>query len=212
MIRVAEIFNSIQGESTYAGLPCAFVRLTGCNLRCRYCDTAYAYEGGKDMEIGGIVSEVLAFGSRLVEVTGGEPLMQSETPALVKGLLDGGAQVLVETNGTKDISVLDERAVVIMDVKTPSSGEGGSFMVENLNSLKPSDEVKFVLSGRDDYIWAREFIKEHLLDERAVILLSPCFGRLEPSRLVEWMLEDRLNARMNIQLHKYIFDPEERGR
>ena len=164
------------------------------------------------MEIEGIVDEVLAFGSRLVEVTGGEPLMQSETPALVKGLLDEGGQVLVETNGTMDISVLDERAVVIMDVKTPSSGEGGSFMVENLNSLKPSDEVKFVLSGRDDYVWAREFIKEHLLDERATILLSPCFGRLEPSRLVEWMLEDRLNARMNIQLHKYIFGPEERGR
>jgi len=211
VIKVSEIFSSIQGESTYAGLPCSFVRLSGCNLRCGYCDTTYAYDDGVEMDVASIVARVSGMGIDLVEVTGGEPLMQDDAPALITGLLDAGFKVLVETNGTMDIGVIDERAVVVLDVKTPGSGEGDSFMLGNLEHLKPSDEVKFVLAHRADYEWARGFISEHALEEKAHILLSPYFGRIEPAGLVQWMLDDGVRARLNMQLHKYIFDPDERG-
>ncbi len=207
MIRVCEIFTSIQGESTHAGLPCTFIRLTGCNLRCQYCDTTYAYEGGEDYTIGSLVDEAVRAGAEMVEVTGGEPLLQEETPALVKALLDKGVfkWVLVETNGSRDISVLDLRAIVIMDIKTPGSGEAGSFDLKNLDLLKPSDEVKFVLTSREDYEWARSFIEEHdtLLDRE--VLFSPAFGVLDPEALAGWILEDGLGGvRINLQLHKYL--------
>jgi len=207
LIRVCEIFTSIQGESTHAGLPCTFIRLTGCNLRCQYCDTTYAYEDGEDYTIDSLVDEAVRAGAAMVEVTGGEPLEQEETPALLKALLDNGffKNVLLETNGSRDISVLDARAIVIMDIKTPGSGEAGSFDLHNIDMLKPSDEVKFVLTGREDYEWARSFIEEHdtLLDRE--VLFSPAFGVLDPEALAGWILEDGLaGVRINLQLHKYL--------
>ena len=207
MIRVCEIFTSIQGESTHAGLPCTFIRLTGCNLRCLYCDTTYSYEDGEDYTIDSLVDEAVRAGAAMVEVTGGEPLEQEETPALLKALLDNGffKNVLLETNGSRDISVLDARAIVIMDIKTPGSGEAGSFDLKNLDLLKPSDEVKFVLTSREDYEWARSFIEEHdtLLDRE--VLFSPAFGVLDPEALAGWILEDGLGGvRINLQLHKYL--------
>ena len=209
MIRVCEIFTSIQGESTHAGLPCTFIRLTGCNLRCLYCDTTYAFDVGEDYTIDSLVDEAVRAGAAMVEVTGGEPLLQEEAPALIKALLDKGIfkRVLVETNGSRDISVLDPRAIVIMDIKTPGSGEAGSFDLRNIDKLKPSDEVKFVLTDREDYEWARSFLKEHdtLLDRE--VLFSPVFGVLEPEALSGWIIEDGLlGVRINLQLHKYLDD------
>jgi 7-carboxy-7-deazaguanine synthase len=210
-MKVCEIFTSIQGESGYAGLPCTFVRLTGCNLRCTYCDTTYAYEEGREMTIEEIVNEVSEAGVSLVEITGGEPLMSPETPALAEALLDKGFDVLVETNGSMDISVLPDRVHVIMDIKTPRSGMHESNRLDNITVLRHSDEVKFVLMDEEDYRWALDTIKEHKLEERCRILLSPIYGELEPLLLAGWMLRDRVRARLNLQLHKYIFGPDERG-
>ena len=213
MIRVCEIFTSIQGESTHAGLPCTFIRLTGCNLRCLYCDTTYAYEDGEDYTIDSLVDEAVRAGAAMVEVTGGEPLEQEETPALLKALLDNGffKNVLLETNGSRDISVLDARAIVIMDIKTPGSGEAGSFDLHNIDMLKPSDEVKFVLTDREDYEWARSFLQKHDTLIEKEVLLSPAFGALEPEELSGWILEDGLSVRLGLQIHKYIFGPDRRG-
>jgi 7-carboxy-7-deazaguanine synthase len=211
MMKVCEIFSSIQGESTYAGLPCTFIRLTGCNLRCTYCDTQYAYEEGREMTMEDILSEVSDAGVSLVEITGGEPLMNPETPALAEALLDKGFDVLVETNGSMDISVLPDRAHVIMDIKTPRSGMHESNRLDNIPLLRHSDEVKFVLMDEEDYRWALEIIREHGLEEKCKVLLSPIYGELEPSVLADWMLRDQVRARLNLQLHKYIFGPEERG-
>ncbi len=211
MIRICEIFTSIQGESTYAGLPCTFIRLTGCNLRCLYCDTTYAYQEGVDHTIDSLVDEALRADAEVVEVTGGEPLGQEETPLLVKALLEkGSGKVLVETNGSKDISVLDPRAIVIMDIKTPGSGEAGSFDLHNLDKLKPSDEVKFVLTDREDYVWARSFLQHHDTLLESEVLFSPAFGALDPAALAMWILDDALAVRLNLQLHKYIFNPDAR--
>jgi 7-carboxy-7-deazaguanine synthase len=211
LIKLCEIFLSIQGESTYAGMPCVFIRLGGCNLRCNYCDTTYAYDEGVDRTVSSIVAEAKALGVNMVEVTGGEPLMQPDTPLLVKALLDEGLSVLVETNGSMDISQLDDRAIVIMDIKTPGSGEGGSFKVSNIDFLSTINEVKFVISDRKDYIWAKGFINKHKLDSKATVLLSPAFKTLEPALLAGWIIEDKLVARLNLQIHKYIYDPDERG-
>jgi len=212
LLRICEIFTSIQGESTYAGLPCTFIRLSGCNLRCLYCDTTYAYQEGEDHTIDSLVDEAVRADAEVVEVTGGEPLEQEDTPQLVKALLDAGLKkVLVETNGSRDISVLDPRAIVIMDIKTPGSGEAGSFDLRNLDKLKPSDEVKFVLTGREDYEWARSFLQEHDILLESEVLFSPAFGVLEPAALLKWILDDALAVRLNLQLHKYIFGPDERG-
>jgi 7-carboxy-7-deazaguanine synthase len=210
-LKVNEIFLSIQGESSWAGLACAFVRLTGCPLRCRWCDTAYAYEQGRETPLAEVVARVQALGSGLVEVTGGEPLAQAATPALVRALLEAGRTVLVETSGALDIGALDRRARVIMDVKCPSSGMGGRMHWPNLGKLRPHDEVKFVLADRADYEYARAVVTERGLAGRAGLLLSPVMGMIEPRQVVEWMLADRLPARFQLQMHKYIWPPEARG-
>lgn len=210
-MNVCEIFTSIQGETTYSGLPCTFIRLTGCNLRCSYCDTVYAYDEGMGYTDEEILAEVSKNDVELAMVTGGEPLLQEGVHRLVSRLLGNGYKVLVETNGTLSIKDLDPGATVVMDVKTPGSGMSGRTDPGNLGMLKPSDEVKFVLTDRGDYEWAREFITGHGLDNKCVVLLSPVFGVLRPEELTGWMLKDRLRARLNLQLHKYLFGPDKRG-
>jgi 7-carboxy-7-deazaguanine synthase len=211
-LKVNEIFTSIQGESTYAGLPCVFIRLTGCNLRCSYCDTRYAYEEGSFYAIADIRKEVEGLGGRLVEITGGEPLMQRETPALARALVQRGYQVLVETNGSCDIDVLPAGVVRIVDIKTPGSGESAKMDWSNLARLKPTDEVKLVLTSEADYHWAKKVIGEHELERKAKLILQPAFGMLEPIKLAEWILRDRLPVRLGLQLHKYIWGADVRGR
>lgn len=208
---VSEIFRSIQGESSFAGLPCVFVRLAGCNLRCRYCDTRHALEDGETMSLEDILQRVDSYGVNLVEITGGEPLVQAETPRLAEALLERGHQVLVETNGSLDISVLPEGAVRIMDIKCPSSGESHQTKWENIWKLKPYDEVKFVVSDRLDYEWARGIILENFGHSKTEVLLGTVFGELPTRNLVEWMLEDKLPVRFQLQIHKYIWPHDKRG-
>jgi len=208
---VSEIFKSIQGESTFAGLPCAFVRLAGCNLSCRYCDTRYAQEGGESMLLEEILARVDSFGLPLVEITGGEPLCQASTPVLAKALLDRDYEVLVETNGSLDICVLPEGVVRIMDIKCPASGENKNFMWENIWKLRDRDEVKFVISDRHDYEWARGIVRERFGRARHQVLFSTVFGELPPRLLVKWILEDRLKVRFQLQIHKYIWPHTARG-
>ncbi len=201
---VSETFVSIQGESSFAGLPCFFVRLSGCNLRCSYCDTRYAYSGGYEMEIDEVLAAVRASGIGLVEVTGGEPLLQSATFPLVRRLCEEGCRVLVETNGSVDLGGVDSRAVIILDLKTPGSGMSERMLYENIERLKPSDEIKFVITGRADYEWMKGVVQRYDLARRN-LLLSPAFGLLPAEELACWIIEDRLNARLNIQLHKHVF-------
>ena len=219
---ITEIFLSIQGESTYSGLPCIFVRLTGCNLRCTWCDTAYAFHGGKKMSIDDVLSRVteLAGGnSALVELTGGEPLLQAEAAPLAERLLAAGHTVLVETSGERPIGTLPREVVKIVDVKCPDSGEGGTFQMENLATLDGKDEVKFVIASRRDYEFAREFTLQHGLAGRVrQVLFSPVFAdpkgawqELEARLLAEWILADRLPVRLGLQLHKFIWDPSTQG-
>jgi 7-carboxy-7-deazaguanine synthase len=210
-MRVTEIFHSIQGESTFAGLPCVFVRVTGCPLRCTWCDTAYAFHDGEEMSLDRIIERVASFGCRLVEITGGEPLHDPVAFDLITRLLDAGSTVLVETSGAIDIAPLDRRAVIIMDLKCPGSGMADRTLWSNLDHLKPGDQVKFVLKDRDDYQWAREVLARTRVHERQTVLCSPVFGELDPKVLAEWMLEDRLSARLQLQLHKLIWDPATRG-
>jgi len=210
-MKVCEIFSSIQGESTYAGMPCVFVRMTGCNLRCSYCDTVYAYEEGTELTGEEIMDKIQAIGLKTVEITGGEPLLQKDVPPLAKKLLDREYRVLIETNGSQDIHGIDERAVIILDIKTPGSGMADKVMLSNLPLLKPQDEVKFVITHRNDYEWAKIFVREHSLMGRCTILFSPAFGMLDPRHLSKWILEDRLEVRLNLQLHKYIYGPDVRG-
>ncbi|MHB9097603.1 MAG: radical SAM protein [Syntrophales bacterium] len=212
-LRVNEIFFSIQGESSHAGRPCAFIRLAGCNLRCSYCDTRYAYEEGSMLEISAIERQVSSFGSRLVEITGGEPLLQAETPELIRTLLDRRFTVLLETNGSLDIGIIDERCIRIVDVKCPSSGESGKNRLDNLALITPNDEVKFVIADRADYDYAKGIIAAHLScrDGLKPPLLSPIFGRIDPESLARWILEDHLDVRLQIQLHKVIWGAEKRG-
>jgi 7-carboxy-7-deazaguanine synthase len=208
---VSEIFRSIQGESSFAGLPCAFVRLAGCNLRCRYCDTRYAQEGGTPMSLREILDQVSTFGLGLVEITGGEPLVQSETPALAGALLEQGYRVLLETNGSLDISVVPMGVIRIMDIKCPSSGETSNFMWENIWKLRDNDEVKFVISDTHDYEWARGIVRERFSLTKTQVLFSTVFGELPPRNLVEWMLDDKLTVRFQLQIHKYIWHHDARG-
>ena len=210
-LRVTEIFHSIQGESSLAGWPCVFVRLTGCPLRCAYCDTAYAFHGGETRTVGEVLEAVRGFGCDLVEVTGGEPLAQRGAPALLRALCDAGYRVLLETAGSEPLDEVDPRVRVICDVKTPGSGEAARHREANLALLKPDDEVKFVLTSRADYEWARDMIRREGLAARHVVHLSPAFGEIDNESLARWMLEDRLPVRLNLQVHKYIWDPGARG-
>ncbi|MCZ6752124.1 MAG: radical SAM protein [Acidobacteria bacterium] len=218
-MQVTEIFRSIQGESTFAGLPCIFIRLTGCNLRCVWCDTAYAFYGGKKMSAQEILAAVGEMSNRsegkpvkLVEVTGGEPLLQKEIYPLIDRLLAGGYQVLIETSGERPIRDLPSPVVRVVDVKCPGSGEGGSFLLENLEHLASHDQLKFVLADRRDYEWAREFLQEHRLQDKVeTVIFSPVFGKMEPRPLAEWILADGLPVRVGLQLHKFIWDPEATG-
>jgi 7-carboxy-7-deazaguanine synthase len=209
---INEIFYSIQGESTHAGRPCVFVRLTGCDLRCDWCDTAYAFDEGRRMSVGEIVDQVEGYRCPLVEVTGGEPLLQDEVHGLIATLLDRGLAVLVETSGAHDVSRIDPRAIKVMDLKCPGSGEVERNLWSNLDHLTARDEVKFVIADRADYQWARDVVLSRALPERVnAVLFSCAFGRLEPARLAAWMLEDCLPARLQHQLHKHIWPPDARG-
>ncbi len=208
---ISEIFKSVQGESSFSGMPCIFIRLAGCNLRCRYCDTRYAQELGEQISLGQILTLVASYSCRLVEITGGEPLIQRNTPDLAIGLMKKGYRVLVETNGSQDISVLPEGAVRIMDIKCPSSGESDQMLWGNLETLTQDDEIKFVISDRRDYEWARHIMMEQLFDSAAQILFSTVFGQLHPRSLVKWMLDDNIQARFQLQIHKYIWPPDTQG-
>jgi len=211
MLKVNEIYYSVQGESTSAGLPCVFVRLTYCNLRCTYCDTEYAFYDGKDKSIEEIVEEVKKFGCKLVEVTGGEPLFQEECLPLMKLLCDEGFDVLLETGGSLSIENVDERVKIIMDLKCPSSGMLKKNFYKNVNFLKSTDELKFVIGNREDYDWAKDIIVKYNLTGICSILFSVVFGELEPITLVNWILEDKLDVRFQLQMHKYIWHPETKG-
>jgi 7-carboxy-7-deazaguanine synthase len=209
---IHEIYRSIQGETSFAGLPCTFVRLTGCNLRCTYCDTTQAFYGGKRMQRSDVLREALALGTQLVLVTGGEPLLQPGVLPLMDELCDAGRTVLLETSGERDISQVDARVHRIVDMKAPGSGESARNRYENLSLLEPRDQVKFVLQDRRDYEWARELIGREKLDERVgEVLLSTVHGALSPKDLVAWTLEDGLRARVQLQLHKYIWGVSAQG-
>ena len=211
MLKVNEIYYSIQGESTFAGKPCVFIRLTYCNLRCSYCDTEYAFYEGEDKSIEEVIEEVKKYDSKLVEVTGGEPLVQKEAIHLMRKLCDDGYEVLLETGGSLPINSVDKRVRVILDLKCPSSNMKGKNLYENLDHLKPIDEVKFVIGTREDYDWSKEIITQYTLNEKCEILFSVVFDKLEPLTLTNWILEDKLNVRFQLQMHKFIWKPEERG-
>lgn len=210
-MRVTELFHSIQGESSFAGRPCAFIRLTGCPLRCTWCDTDYAFYGGQDLSVDDILSTVKSYGCRLVEVTGGEPLAQPEVLPLITRLCDEGYEVLIETSGAIDIAPVDRRAHVILDVKCPGSGMSERMYWPNLSQLTRKDEAKFVLADRRDYEWACATILRYALTDLCQVLMSPVFGSLEPRQLAEWVLADRLPVRFQLQLHKLIWAPDMRG-
>ncbi len=211
-LTVNEIYQSVQGESTWAGLPCVFVRLTFCDLRCTYCDTEYAFYEGQKMDLTEILEQVRAFGCPLVEVTGGEPLLQPNCVLLLAMLCESGLTVLLETSGAHDISKVDPRVHRIMDLKTPSSGECARNLYENIANLAPGDEIKFVVGSREDYEWAREKMREYDLARKVkAVLFSPIFGKIAPADIVAWMLEDKLNARFQLQMHKFIWEPRARG-
>jgi 7-carboxy-7-deazaguanine synthase len=207
-MKVCEIFKSIQGESSYAGIPCLFIRLTGCNLRCTYCDTKYAYFEGEELSEDKILNEVHRAGIRLVEITGGEPLLQKGVYKLIKTLLDEGYKVLLETNGSISIRDVDRRAVIILDIKTPGSGMDKEMDFSNFDYIKNTDEIKFVITDRRDYEWSKEIILQHNLKDKSHILISPAYGFMKPEELAKWILEDSLEVRLNLQLHKYIFKYE----
>lgn len=208
---VNEIFYSIQGESTFAGLPCVLVRLTGCQMRCAWCDTTYSFYQGRWMTLQQVLDEVAESGCGLVELTGGEPLLQPAALTLMERLCDAGYQVLLETGGGLDIGPVDPRVHRIVDVKCPGSGEAENNYWPNLEQLRPGDQLKFVLAGRGDYEWARDLVRERGLDRRCAVLFSPVHGDLELEPLASWVLADRLAVRVQTQLHKLIWGAETRG-
>jgi len=211
-LSLCEIFYSLQGESTFAGLPCTFVRLAGCNLDCAWCDTRYAKDGAKSLSIENIIKQIKNFGCSLVEITGGEPLLQEETPDLISRLLDLNFQVLLETNGSQNIKNIDPGCIRIMDIKCPSSNESDSFLYENLKHLTKKDEIKFVIGSRQDYEFARTIITEKLFQRAATQThLSPVFGQITLESLASWILEDRIPVRLSLQQHKIIWHPDQRG-
>jgi len=204
-LRITEIFYSLQGESRPVGFPTVFIRLTGCPLRCRYCDTEYAFSGGEQMSIDAVIEAVADYNTRYVCVTGGEPLAQPGCAVLLTGLCDGGYEVLLETSGALDISGVDRRVTVVMDIKTPASGEADRMLWSNLEHLKPTDQIKLVLSDRSDYEWARQLIETRGLAGRCSVLLSPAWGQLAERDLADWILADRLAVQFQIQLHKHLW-------
>jgi 7-carboxy-7-deazaguanine synthase len=211
-LTINEIYQSIQGESTWAGERCVFVRLTFCNLRCNYCDTDYAFYEGKKQTLSQIVNAVEAFRCSLVEITGGEPLLQKDVLPLMSILCDARHTVLVETSGAHDISKVDPRVHRIMDLKTPGSGEVGKNLWSNIEHLTARDEVKFVMGSRGDYEWSRDKVEQYGLPSRChAVLFSPIFGRIDPRQIVEWILADELNVRFQLQMHKFIWSPAQRG-
>jgi 7-carboxy-7-deazaguanine synthase len=211
-LTIHEIYHSIQGESTWAGVPCVFVRLTFCDLRCTYCDTTHAFYEGEKKTIDQILSAVLPLNRPLVEITGGEPLLQKNVLPLMSALADAGKTVLLETSGAHDISPVDQRVHRIMDLKTPGSGECERNLWSNIGHLTQRDEVKFVIGSREDYEWSRDKVREHDLSGRCrAVLFSPVFGRIEPRQIVEWIMADNLPVRFQLQLHKFIWPPETRG-
>lgn len=211
ILRVTEIFHSIQGESTFAGQPCVFVRLTGCPLRCAWCDTDYAFYGGAEQSLDEMMAAVRGYQCPLVEVTGGEPLAQPHAVELLRRLCDDGFTVLLETSGALDTSAVDPRVRIILDVKCPGSGMADRMHWPNVERLRPQDEAKFVIQDRVDYKWAKDRIARYGLAGRCTILFSPVFGILEPRQLAEWVLADRLPVRFQVQMHKYIWAPDMRG-
>ena len=210
-LKVTEIFHSIQGESSFAGRPCVFVRLTGCPMRCVWCDTEYAFHGGEWKTLAEILDAVAACGCPLVEVTGGEPLLQPDALPLLAALADAGYEVLLETGGGLDITPVDRRVRRILDVKCPGSGEAEHNRWDNLSDLRPTDELKFVIADREDYEWARASVRERDLAERVPVLFSAVHGRLDPGALAGWVLEDRLPVRVQLQMHKILWPGVERG-
>lgn len=211
MLKTNEIYYSIQGESSRAGLPCVFVRLTSCNLRCTYCDTEYAFYGGRDYSIEEIISRIKGYQCNLVEITGGEPLMQNECLDLMKQLCDQNFNVMIETGGSLPINNIDSRTMIIMDLKCPSSGMLKKNLYTNIQFLKKNDEVKFVIGDREDYEWSKEIISKYELNRKCEVLFSVVFGALKPVTLVNWILEDKLDVRFQLQMHKIIWHPETKG-
>jgi 7-carboxy-7-deazaguanine synthase len=210
-LRINEIFYSIQGESFYAGMPCIFIRLTYCNLRCRFCDTEYAFFEGEYKSFNEIISEIKKYNCSLIEITGGEPLAQNNVIPFMTMLCDDGYEVLLETGGHMDISGIDKRVKRIIDIKCPGSSESEKNYWQNLNHIKKTDQIKFVISDREDYDWAKNIIKENRLSDKCPILLSPNFDEMDNKTLAEWILADQLDVRFQLQMHKYIWSPDQRG-
>ncbi len=210
-MRITEIYASVQGETQYAGLPCTLVRTTGCDLRCSYCDTAYAFHGGQDLSLDEVVAEVHKLGAPLVLLTGGEPMLQQEIPVLAERLIAAGHKVMIETSGAHPVDALPPGVIRIVDVKTPGSGESHKMRWDVLDGLRREDAVKFVLADERDYLWAADVIRKRDLASKAEVLLSPVHGRLDPRDLVTWLLRDRLQVRLNLQIHKYVWGADARG-
>lgn len=204
-LRITEVFYSLQGESNSVGWPTVFIRLTGCPLRCGYCDTAYAFHGGETREIDEIVDEASSYGARHITVTGGEPLAQKRVLGLLQKLCDRGLTVSIETSGALDVSAIDPRVIKVMDIKTPGSGEVARNLDENLSHLQATDQVKYVIADEADYHWSREHMDAHQLGQRCEVLFSPVAGQLKPGHLADWILRDRLNVRFQLQLHKILW-------
>ena len=211
MLQVSEIYESVQGESSWAGLLCIFIRLTGCPLRCRWCDTAYGFVGGERLSIREVLGRVSCFKSKLVELTGGEPMAQDQTTHLMEVLNQSGYQILMETGGSLLLKQVPLYVNLVMDLKCPGSGMSHHNLYENLQYLKPSDNIKFVLASYEDFLWALETIEKYSLNSICQVLMSPAWGHVKPDELVSWMLETGVPARLNLQLHKYIWDPRKKG-
>lgn len=210
-LKINEIFYSIQGESTYAGLSCVFIRLTGCNLRCSYCDTAYAFYEGEDKTFSEILEQVKSYNCNLVEITGGEPLIQKDVLPFMHELCERGYEALLETGGHMDISGVDSRVKRIVDIKCPSSGESEKVLWKNIDYLDKNDQLKFVVATREDYLWAKDVIAGRCLAAICPLILSPVFGKIDYAMLAKWILEDHLPVRLQLQMQKFIWPPDARG-
>ena len=211
MLEVTEIYKSVQGESTYMGLPCIFIRLTGCNLRCVWCDTTHAFHDGEKLSIHQIIDKVKSYEIKLVEITGGEPLLQKEVFPLMESLLKNEFKVMLETSGSLAINNVPAKVIKIIDLKCPGSGEENKNLWENLNHLTPTDEIKFVIADKADYEWSKKVLQDYELDKKVPVLFSPVFEKLKLKDLTEWILEDNLPVRLHTQLHKYIWDQKTIG-